>query len=89
MTAEQELCQQRRGHPIPCALGAYSSLLRMLPAAADHYPKLWRFLLLLYCAKKYHQQILDIDLALGAADFNLLAAVAGISDFAEFFWSDA
>ena len=43
---------------------------------------------MLYCAKKYHQQILDIDLALGAADFNLLAAAAGISDFAQFFQSD-
>ena len=89
MTAEQELCQQLRGHPIPCASVACSSLLRMLPAAADCYLKLRRFLLLLCCAKKYHQQILDIDSALGAADFNLLAAVAGISDFAEFFHSDA
>ena len=87
-TEEQELCQQLRGHPIPCASGACSSLLRMLAAAAVHYPKLRRFLLLLYCAKKYHQQILDIDLALGAADFNLLAAAAGIGDFAEFFQSD-
>ena len=87
-TEEQELCQQLRGHPIPCASGACSSLLRMLAAAAVHYPKLWRFLLLLYCAKKHHQQIRDIDSALGAADFNLLAVAAGISDFAESFQSD-
>ena len=43
---------------------------------------------MLYCAKKYHQHILDIDSALSAADFNLLATAAGISDFAELFESD-
>ena len=87
---EQELCQQlrARGHPIPCASGTCSSLIRMLAAVAVHYPRLRRFLHLLYCAQKYNQCILDIDSALCAADFNLLMIAAGISEFAELFHSD-
>ena len=84
-TEEQELYQQLRGHPILCASGSCSSLIRTLAAVAVHYPQLRKFLLLLYCAKKYHERILDIDSALCATDFNLLMTAAGISDFAELF----
>ena len=35
-TEEQELCRRLKGHPIPCASGDCSSLLRTLAAAAVH-----------------------------------------------------
>ena len=84
----QELCQQLSGHPIPCASGSCSSLIRTNAAIAVHYPKLRSLLHLLYCAKKYHQCILDIDSALSAADFNHLMIAAGVSDSVQLFQSD-
>ena len=80
---QQELCQQLRGHPIPCASGSCSSLIRTISAIAVHYPQLRSYLHLLYCAKKYHQCILDIDSAL--SDFNHLMIAAGVSDSVELF----
>ena len=84
---EQELCQhlRARGHPIPCASRPCSNLIRMLAAVVVRYPQLQRLLLLLYCAKKYYQCLLDIDSALCAADFNLLMIAAKVSEFAELF----
>ena len=83
---EQELCKPLRGHPLPCASVSCSSLIRNIAAVAVHYAQLRRFLLLLYCAKKYHECICNIDSALCAADFNRIMTAAGVSDFAELFY---
>ena len=37
---QQELCQQLSGHPIPCASGSCSSLIKTIAAIAVHYPQL-------------------------------------------------
>ena len=42
---EKQLSMQLRSHPIVCASGSCSSLIRNLAAVAVHYPQLRRFLL--------------------------------------------
>ena len=80
---EQEQLHDLLGHPLPCAIGMCSSLLRALRAAATHYPHLRRFLVLLYSARNHHRQIYAIDTALDSLDFDQLMGVAGISHFEE------
>ena len=76
---EQEQFHDLLGLPFPCAIGMCSSLLRTLRAASTHYPRMRRFLVLLYSARNHHRQIYAIDGALGLVDFNLLMDAAGIS----------
>ena len=76
---EQEQFHELLGHPLPCAIGMCSSLLRTLSAASTHYPKLRRFLVLLYSARNHHRQIYAIDMGLSLVDFDRLMDAAGIS----------
>ena len=62
------------GHPLPCsqANSHCESSLRVLRAAATHFPVLRRFLILLYEAIRQHHLLDSIDTALCAGDFEAL-----------------
>ena len=57
------------GHPIPCSVHVCDSQLCRIRAASTHFPRLHRFLVLVYAARRYHRQISDVDMALRTADF--------------------
>ena len=71
------------GHPLPCSQvnSHCESSLRILRAAATHYPLLRRFLVLLYEAIRYHHLLDSIDTALCAGDFETLSKICGIADY--------
>lgn len=56
------------GHPMHCASDACSSLLRVLRAAAVHYPALRTLLQQLYCARRNSLLIDKIELDLSSVD---------------------
>ena len=70
------------GHPLPCsqANSHCDSSLRILRAAATHFPVLRRFLILLYEAIRQHRLLDSIDTALCAGDFEKLLTICGIVD---------
>ena len=70
------------GHPLPCsqANSHCESSLRVLRAAATHFPVLRRFLILLYEAIRQHRLLHRIDTALCAGDFEALITICGIED---------
>ena len=58
------------GHPSPCSsMGSCGSQLRIVRAAAVHYPLLRRFLNLLYQTRWHQCRILNVDNTLCSADF--------------------
>ena len=57
------------------------SRLRVLRAAAPHFPQLRKLLYLLYEAIREHQLIDSIDVALDAGDFENLCELCGVSDY--------
>lgn len=71
------------GHPLPCSQvnSHCESSLRIIRAAATHYPLLCRFLVLLYEAIRYHHLLDSIDTALCAGDFETLSKICGIVDY--------
>ena len=70
------------GHPLPCsqANSHCESSLRVLRAAATHFPVLRRFLILLYEAIRQHHLLDSIDTALCAGDFEALLTICGMQD---------
>ena len=70
------------GHPLPCsqANSHCESSLRVLRAAATHFPVLRRFLILLYEAIRQHRLLDRIDTALCAGDFEALLTICGLED---------
>ena len=70
------------GHPLPCnqANSHCESSLRVLRAAATHFPVLRRFLILLYEAIRQHRLIDSIDTALCAGDFEALLTICRMQD---------
>ena len=70
------------GHPLPCsqANSHCESSLRVLRAAATHFPVLHRFLILLYEAIRQHRLLDSIDTALCAGDFEALLTICGMQD---------
>ena len=71
------------GHPLPCSQVLNShceSSLRVLRAAATHFPVLRRFLILLYEAIRQHRLLDSIDTALCAGDFEALLTICGMQD---------
>ena len=71
------------GHPLPCSMenAEYDSSLRILRAAATHFPLLHKFVVLLYEAIRLHRQLDSIDSALCAGDFSRLVQLCGLSDY--------
>ena len=73
--------KQWMGHPFPCTVGRCGSQLRIIRAAAVHYPLLRRFLNLLYLARRHHHRVFDIDMALCSADFQKLMRLTDIHTY--------
>ena len=63
------------GHPLPCTSDSQSSL-RVLRAAATHFPQLRRLVFLLYDAIRQYRLLERIDTALCAGDLEKLQAVS-------------
>ena len=78
--------RELKGHPLPCAQedSGCRSTLRMLQAAAPHYPRLRKLLQHVYKAVRLHRFINDIDVALCNGDFEQLCLLLGISNYAKF-----
>ena len=66
------------GHPLPCTSDCQSSL-RVLRAAATHFPQLRRLVCLLYEAIRQNRLLESNDTALCAGNFNRLSKLCGIS----------
>ena len=75
-----------KGHPLPCAQedSGCPSTLRMLRAAAPHYPRLRKLLQYVYEALRLHRFINDIDVSLCNGDFEQLCLLLGITNYAQF-----
>ena len=71
------------GHPLPCTMvnADCESSLRVLRAAATHFPLLRRFVGPLYEAIRQHRLLETIDTALCTGDFETLTKLCGISDY--------
>ena len=70
------------GHPFPCSsMGSCGSQLRIIRAAAVHYPLLRKFLNLLYQARWHHRRALNLDNALCSADFRELMKLTDIESY--------
>ena len=79
---KEEAYHELAGHPLPCSIvnAECDSRLRILRAAATHFPLLRRFVVLLYEAIRLHRQLDRINSAL-CADFNSLVQICGLSDY--------
>ena len=71
------------GHPLPCNMVNIDckSSLRVLCAAATHFPLLRRLVGLLYEAISQHRQLESIDTALCARDFEKLTELCRITEY--------
>ena len=78
--------RELKGHPLPCAQedSGCLSTLRILRAAAPHYPRLRKLLQHVYEALRLHRFINDIDVSLCNGDFEQLCLLLGISNYAKF-----
>ena len=68
------------GHPICCEFPTCSSPLRVIRAAAPHYPVVRRFLWRLYAACKKHKDIKAIDAMLCSGSVEELIQLLGFQD---------
>ena len=71
------------GHPLPCATvnSNCKSRLKILRAAATHFPLLRRLVVLLYEAIRLHRLLDNIDTRLCAGDFKKLVQICDIVDY--------
>ena len=77
-----ECVDDRLGHPLVCFNdGECKSTLRILRAAATHFPVLRAFLQHVYSARRSHSVVFDIDKALCAGDFQTLMTITETSTF--------
>ena len=73
---------ERKGHPLICSIGTgCKSQLRILRAAATHYPLLRKFLHDVHTAIRSHVFVHNIDQALCAGDFRALMELTEMTDF--------
>ena len=80
---DQKPYYELAGHPLLCSdnNSMCQSRLRVLRAAAPHFPQLCKFLFLLYNTIREHSPLDSIDMALCAGDFEELCQLCGISDY--------
>ena len=74
----ETLYYELAGHPLPCTSDCQSSL-RVLRAAATHFPQLRRLVCLLYDAIRQHRLLESIDTALCAGDLEKLLKLCAVS----------
>ena len=70
----------KAGHLLPCAIGMYSSKLRILRAASVHYSALCKLLHTVYMARKHHSTVAEIDNALYTNDYKTLCNLMCIEE---------
>ena len=73
------------GHPLTCTNLGCESNLRVIRAAAAHFPVLRMLTVLLYTAIRQHRLIDSIDTALCAGGFEKLAELCHVSDYKDLF----
>ena len=73
----------RKGHPLPCASGYCSSWLRMLRAAAVHYPSLRSLLNNIYRARRSDNNIREIESSLSEGSVCSLKNKLNLQDLSE------
>ena len=73
----------RKGHPFPCASGYCSSWLRMLRAAAVHYPSLRSLLNNIYRARRSDNNIREIESSLSEGSVCSLKNKLNLHDLSE------
>ena len=69
------------GHPLTCTNLGCEINLRVIRAAAAHFPVVRMLTVLLYTAIRQHRLIDSIDTALCAGDFEKLAELCHVSDY--------
>ena len=79
--SKQPYCELA-GHPLPCAKvnSHCESSLRILRAAATHFPLLRRLVVSVYEAIRQHRLLESIDVGLCAGDFEKLLEICRIED---------
>ena len=77
--------RELEGHPLTYTNLGYESNLRVIRAAAAHFPVVRMFTVLLYTAIRQHCLIESIDTALCAGDFEKLAELCHVSDYKDLF----
>ena len=73
------------GHPLTCTNLGCGSNLRVIRAAAGHFPVVRMLTVLLYTAIRQHRLIDSIHTALCAGDFEKLAELCHVSDYKDLF----
>jgi len=74
---------QLQGHPILCSSGCCGSKLRLLQAAAVHYPPLRTFLNKVYCVQRCNKFIKNIDQHLASGSVEALLMNISIQNCAD------
>ena len=64
--------EEKKGHPLPCSSDCCTSRLRILRAAAVHYPILRTLLTNIYRARRSHNGIRDIESGLSEGSISSL-----------------
>lgn len=79
-----------KGHPLVCSSGSggCQSKLRVLKAAATHFPVLMQFLHDVHSAIKSHMCIFEIDKALCSGNYQRLMEIINVENFHTFLSND-
>ena len=75
--------EEKKGHPLPCSLDCCTSRLRILRAAAVHYPVLRTLLTNIYRARRSHNGIRDIESGLSEGSISSLKNILKVQDLSE------
>ena len=75
--------EEKKGHPLPCSSDCCTSRLRILRAAAVHYPVLRTMLSNIYHARRSHNGIRDIESGLSEGSISSLKNILKVQDLSE------
>ena len=75
--------EEKKGHPLPCSSDCCTSRLRILTAAAVHYPVLRTLLNNIYCARRSHYGIRDIESGLSEGFISSLKNILKVQELSE------
>ena len=75
--------EEKKGHPLPCSSGCCISQLYILRAIAIHYPILRTLLNNIYCAKRSHCGIRDIEFGLCEGSVSSLKKFLKVQELSE------
>ena len=75
--------EEKKGHPLPCSSDCCTSRLRILRAAAVHYPVLRTMLSNIYRTRRSHNGIRDIESGLSEGSISSLKNILKVQDLSE------